>query len=74
MQRPGDNDVVEETDVQRDEDDREAHAWGGRAERRQHVPARLPHPCCLGSDSGNRATSLNTHRRPVRAQVPDFMP
>lgn len=28
VQRPGDDDVVEEAHVQRDEDDREAHAWG----------------------------------------------
>lgn len=29
VQGPGDDDVVEEAHVQRDEDDREAHAWGG---------------------------------------------
>lgn len=31
MQRPGDDDVVEEAHVQRDEDDREAHAWRATA-------------------------------------------
>ena len=47
MQRPGDDDVIEEADVQRDEDGRVAHTWG----RARPVRSPCPDPqgrSCLG--------------------------
>lgn len=65
MQRPGDDDVVEEAHVQRDEDDREAHAWGRREQRpcQQGRLRRPPRPEPAGCPHPETGNVFNTRGR-----------
>ena len=60
MKRPGDDDVVEEADVERDEDGGVAHAWGERGLSAAPLPTgrsctRLPQPGGASKHAWRRA-------------------